>query len=62
MNNNRIQATPMVMMLPFLTASLAIWLALQGKRRGCLWLWLITLIIYAVWCQYHMTDALPISL
>jgi hypothetical protein len=50
------------MMLPFLTASLAIWLALQGKRRSCLQLWLITLAIYAIWCLYHMTDTLPISL
>lgn len=59
---NDFKANHMVMMLPFLTAAIALWLALMGKRGACLWLWLLTLIIFAVWCHQHMTGTLPISL
>jgi hypothetical protein len=56
------EANHMVMMLPFLTAAIALWLGLTGRRNPCLWLWLLTLIIFAVWCRQHMTSTLPISL
>ena len=59
---NDFKAKHMAMMLPFLTSAVALWLALMGKRGACLWLWLLTLIIFAVWCHQHMTGTLPISL
>jgi len=52
----------MVMMLPFLTAAIALWLGLTGRRSPCLWLWLLTSIIFAAWCYQHMTGTLSISL
>lgn len=52
----------MIMVLPFLTLTLTIWLGLQGQRRACLSGWALSLIIFGLWCAYHMTDALPIGL
>ncbi|WP_370523839.1 DUF5993 family protein [Neopusillimonas aestuarii] len=52
----------MIMVLPFLTGAIAAWLGVMGKRRACLWAWFITFVIFIAWCQYHMTDSLPISL
>lgn len=52
----------MIMMLPFLTAVLAIWFAIRGQRSACISLWLVTLVIFAAWSQYHMTGTLPVSL
>lgn len=52
----------MVMMLPFLTATLAIWFSIRGKRSVALTSWVITFIIYLGWLKYHITDKLNISL
>ena len=52
----------MVMMLPFLLASIAIFLGIRGRRGPCLWAWVATFVVYLAWLNYHMTDALPISL
>lgn len=49
------------MMLPFLSATVAIWFGLRGNRRRCLWAWLATLVIYVAWCKLHMTDPLNLS-
>jgi len=53
---------PMIMMLPFLTALLAIGFAISGRRGACIGLWVVTVLVFAAWCQYHMTGVLPISL
>ncbi len=50
----------MVMMLPFFTASLAIWFGLRGRREPCLWVWLLTALIYLIWCNYHMSNHLDL--
>lgn len=52
----------MIMMLPFLTALLAIGFAIRGQRTACAGLWLITALVLLAWSAYHMTDPLPISL
>lgn len=52
----------MIMMLPFLSALLAIGLAMRGRRNACIGLWVVTLLVFAAWCQYHMTGVLPVSL
>lgn len=52
----------MVMMLPFLSALLAIWFALRGNRSYTIRTWIFTFVIFLVWMQYHMTDKLSISL
>jgi hypothetical protein len=52
----------MVMMLPFMTGTLAVWFGLVGRRRPCVTFWLLTLAIFAVWCRYHMTSPLALSL
>jgi hypothetical protein len=52
----------MIMLLPFLTALIAIWFAIRGQRAAAIGLWVITLAIYVAWMKYHMTDALNISL
>lgn len=51
----------MIMVLPFITLALTIWLGITGRHRACLSGWLISLIIFGMWCSYHMTDALPLS-
>jgi len=53
-------STTMVMMLPFFTASLAIWFGLRGRREPCLWVWLLTALIYLIWCNYHMSNHLDL--
>lgn len=52
----------MIMMLPFLTGLVAVWFGLLGKRRPCVAFWLITLGVFATWCQFHMTSPLALSL
>ena len=52
----------MVMMLPFLSALLAIWFTLRGNRPYTIRTWIFTFVIFLVWMQYHMTDKLNISL
>lgn len=52
----------MIMMLPFLTAMLAVWFGIRGQRPACLALWLLTLAIFAAWCNFHMSDSLGLSL
>ena len=52
----------MIMMLPFLTGLFAVWFCVLGKRRPCVTFWLLTLVIFGVWCQYHMTSPLALSL
>jgi hypothetical protein len=52
----------MVMMLPFVTGTLAVWFGLVGRRRPCVTFWLLTLVIFAAWCNYHMTSPLALSL
>lgn len=52
----------MYMFLPFLTAALAIGLALRGSRAGALALWVVTFVIYLAWLKFHITDHLAISL
>lgn len=52
----------MVMMLPFVTGMLAVWFGLVGRRRPCVTFWLLTVVIFAAWCNYHMTSPLALSL
>lgn len=52
----------MIMMLPFLTGMLAVWFGIRGQRPACFSLWLFTMVIFAVWCKFHMTDPLGLSL
>lgn len=52
----------MIMMLPFLTATLAIWLSIRGQRSFAITTWVITFAIYLAWLNYHITDKLNISL
>ena len=52
----------MIMMLPFLTALIAIGLTMRGERIPAIIGWAVTLIIFLAWLQYHMTDKLNISL
>lgn len=51
----------MIMMLPFLTGSVAVWFGVLGKRRPCVTFWLLTLALFAAWCHYHMTSPLALS-
>lgn len=52
----------MIMMLPFLTALIAIGLTMGGRRMPSIIAWILTFIIFLAWLQYHMTDKLNISL
>lgn len=52
----------MIMMLPFLLAAVSAGLAIGGRRKASLWLWLLTALVYLAWLNYHITDALPLSL
>jgi hypothetical protein len=52
----------MVMMLPFLLGTIAVWYGIRGKRDLCFALWILTLVVFAIWCNYHMTAALTLSL
>lgn len=52
----------MIMMLPFLTGLVAVWFGMLGKRRACVAFWLITLLVFAAWCQFHMNSPLALSL
>ncbi len=52
----------MIMMLPFLTAMLAIFFGIRGQRNTAITIWIITFIIYLAWMNYHFTDKLNISL
>lgn len=52
----------MIMMLPFLTALIAIGLTLRGQRVSSIVAWAVTFIIFLAWLKYHMTDSLNISL
>ncbi len=51
----------MIMMLPFLTGTFSIWLGMRGRRRACLWLWILTLAIFVAWFRFHMTGPLTLS-
>jgi hypothetical protein len=52
----------MIMMLPFFTGMVAVWFGIRGQRTACLTLWFITLVVFAAWCKFHMTDSLGLSL
>ncbi len=52
----------MIMMLPFFTAVVSIWLSIRGKRSAAIGAWVVTFIIFLAWMKYHMTDVLDISL
>lgn len=52
----------MIMMLPFVLGMLAVWFGIRGRREACCTLWVLTLIVFAVWAHYHMTEALRLSL
>lgn len=52
----------MIMMLPFLTALIAIVFTMRGARMPAIIGWGVTFIIFLAWLQYHMTDKLNISL
>jgi uncharacterized membrane protein len=52
----------MIMMLPFLTALIAIGLTMRAMRMPAILAWVVTFVIFLVWLQYHMTDKLNISL
>ena len=52
----------MIMMLPFLTALIAIVLAMRGLRMPSIIAWGFTFIIFLAWLHYHLTDTLNISL
>jgi hypothetical protein len=52
----------MIMMLPFVLGMLAVWFGIRGKRGASFTLWILALAVFAVWANYHMTDALRLSL
>ena len=52
----------MIMMLPFLTALIAIGLTIRGAMVPATIGWGVTFIVFLLWLQYHMTDKLNISL
>ncbi len=52
----------MIMMLPFLTLAISIWLSMRGQRSGAISAWVVTFIIFLAWSKYHMTDPLHLSL
>jgi hypothetical protein len=52
----------MIMMLPFFTAAISIWLSIRGQRPAAIGAWVVTFIIFLAWMKYHMTDTLNISL
>lgn len=56
------EVVPMIMMLPFLTALIAIVFTMRGARMPAIIGWGVTFIIFLAWLQYHMTDKLNISL
>jgi hypothetical protein len=51
----------MIMMLPFLTALVAIVLTIRGERIPAIAGWGVTFVIFLVWLQFHMTDKLNLS-
>jgi hypothetical protein len=51
----------MIMMLPFLTALVAIFLSMRGERTPAMIGWGVTFIIFLVWLKFHMTDKLNLS-
>jgi hypothetical protein len=52
----------MIMMLPFLLVTVAVWFGMRGQRGACCMFWMLTLLVFGVWCHFHMTDALNLSL
>ncbi|MGN6658804.1 MAG: DUF5993 family protein, partial [Achromobacter mucicolens] len=50
----------MVMMLPFVTGTLAVWFGLVGRRRPSVKFWLLTLVIFSAWCNYHKNTPLAL--
>lgn len=52
----------MIMMLPFLTGMLGVWFGIRGQRKMCIAMWLVTLAIFIVWANFHITEPLGFSL
>ncbi|MBC2768535.1 DUF5993 family protein [Pusillimonas minor] len=52
----------MIMVLPFITLTIAIWLGMAGRRAACIWAWVVSFVIFAAWCNFHITDPLGLSL
>jgi lipoprotein signal peptidase len=52
----------MIMMLPFVLGMVAVWLGLRGKRTACCAMWILTLIVFGAWANFHMTDPLRLAL
>jgi uncharacterized protein (DUF486 family) len=52
----------MIMMLPFVLGVVAVWFGMRGRRAACLMMWLVTLIVFAAWAHFHMTDPLRLAL
>jgi hypothetical protein len=53
---------PMIMMLPFLTGMLGVWFGIRGLRGMSITFWFITLVIFGVWANFHITEPLGFSL
>jgi hypothetical protein len=52
----------MIMMLPFLLVTIAVWFGLRGQRGACCTFWILALAVFAAWCRFHMTDPISLSL
>lgn len=52
----------MIMMLPFLTGMLGVWFGIRGLRGMSITFWFITLVIFGVWANFHITEPLGFSL
>jgi hypothetical protein len=50
------------MMLPFLLGTMAIWYGVRGRRDSSALMWVLALIVFVLWCRFHMTDPLNFSL
>ena len=51
----------MVMALPFLLGLIAITLAMGGRRRAGIWVWLALALVLLAWLKYHSTEVLGLS-
>lgn len=49
------------MALPFLLGLIALALAMGGRRRESIWVWLVLAIVLLAWLKYHSTDVLGLS-
>ena len=51
----------MVMALPFLLGLIATALALGGRRRASIGVWVVLAMVLLAWLKYHASDLLDLS-